>query len=117
MNDLRNRISLVGNCGQPPVLRFTEKTSVPVTDFTLAVNHGRSDDPEKQPLWFTVELWNATAERACEFVQKGARVLVEGRFDHEGWTDRDGKTRCRLMVADASFLVLSKPSDAGDPPA
>lgn len=121
--DLRNRIRLVGYCGQAPQLRFDQQGQA-VTTFRLGVDERRpeSQEPNTKPntLWFNVELWGRNAERACELVSKGAQVTVEGRLKVDEWTDRDGRARYTLVVANAEFMIhkdAARAAATNEPPA
>lgn len=112
MPDLRNEIRLVGNCGKPPVLKFKEPEGTPMTSFRLAVDD--KEDGKPITVWWTVELYGRTAERACDLVTKGAQVTVKGKFRLDVWgepTDR----KFSLVVAQADFIVHNK--TPADPPA
>jgi single-strand DNA-binding protein len=115
--DLRNRLRLYGNCGKAPQLRFNNSgDGSPVTSFRLAVDDSGGHGGEKTTTWFTVECWGNTAERACELISDGVYVTVEGKLRVEEWTDKDGRSRYTLVVAQADFLCHGKRA-ASDPPA
>src|SRR6267154_104886 len=95
-----NKITLVGNLGRDPELRYTPQ-GTPVCSFSLAPNERRKDKAgEMQDLttWFRVTLWGRQAETASQYLSKGRPVYIEGRLRVEEWTDRDGKPRHTLEV-------------------
>ena len=99
-----NKISLVGNLGKDPELRFTPQGHA-VCSFTLATNEKRKD-AEPITTWWKVTLWRHTAEAAAKYLTKGSQVYIEGRVSIEEWTDRDGKNRYTLDVqaTDMQFI-------------
>jgi single-strand DNA-binding protein len=118
MSDLRNRPRFTGNLGADPELRYTEGDGTPVCTFRMAVSRPKGDaTEEKQPLWFKVETWGKTAERAKEMLVKGSNVTVEGRFDVDEWTEDGGKPRFTLMLKNADFLLHSGGAKTAEPPA
>jgi single-strand DNA-binding protein len=128
-----NKITLVGNLGRDPELRYTPQ-GTPVCSFTVATNEKRKDragETQDHTTWFRVTLWGRQAETASQYLTKGRPIYVEGRLRLEEWTDRDGKQRYTLEVhatdmqfigggrADESTTTGSKqsPPDASSPDA
>jgi single-strand DNA-binding protein len=103
-----NKITLVGNLGRDPELRYTPQ-GTPVCSFTMATNERRRDKSgefQDQTTWFRVTLWGRQAETASQYLTKGRPVYIEGRLRIEEWTDRDGKQRYTLEVhaTDMQFI-------------
>lgn len=103
-----NRITIVGNLGRDPELRFTPQGTA-VCNFSLATNEKKRDkagEMQDVTTWFRVTLWNKLAENASKYLTKGSQVYIEGRLRVEEWTDRDGKNRFTLEVqaTDMQFI-------------
>lgn len=103
-----NKITLVGNLGKDPELRYTPQGNA-VCDFSMATNEKRRDkagEMQNVATWFRVTLWGKTAENAAKYLAKGTQVYIEGRLRVEEWTDRDGNHRQSLEVngTDMQFL-------------
>ena len=103
-----NKITLVGNLGRDPELRYTAQ-GTPVCSFSMATNERRKDktgEMQDQTTWFRVTLWGRQAETASQYLTKGKPVYIEGRLRVEEWTDRDGKPRFTLEVhaTDMQFI-------------
>jgi single-strand DNA-binding protein len=103
-----NKITLVGNLGKDPELRYTPQ-GTPVCSFSLATNEKRKDRTGQQQditTWFKVTLWGKQAETASQYLQRGKSVYIEGRLRQEEYTDRDGKPRTSLEVnaTDMQFI-------------
>lgn len=111
-----NKITLVGNLGRDPELRYTPQ-GTPVCSFTIATNERRKDKSgENQDVttWFRVTLWGRQAETASQYLTKGRPIYIEGRLRVEEWTDRDGKQRHTLEVhaTDMQFIGGGRGDDA-----
>ena len=93
------RVSLLGNMGADPEVRYTAK-GVQIVAIRVAVNQVRTGpDGERQENteWFRVRV----AGRQSEFVQrlsKGTRVLAIGRLDIGHYQSRDGESRTSFDV-------------------
>lgn len=103
-----NKITLVGNLGRDPELRYTAQ-GTPVCSFSMATNERRKDktgEMQDHTTWFRVTLWGRQAETASQYLQKGRPVYIEGRLRVDEWTDRDGKSRYTLEVhaTDMQFI-------------
>ncbi|HOF21871.1 MAG TPA: single-stranded DNA-binding protein, partial [Bacteroidales bacterium] len=75
-NSLRNRVSLIGNLGQDPLIRDLENGKK-VANFTIATNQGfRNADGQKvqETTWHNIVAWNGLAETAARYLKKGREV-------------------------------------------
>lgn len=107
------QITIVGNVGQDPEMRYTP-SGQPVTSFSLAVNKswvGADGQRQDKTLWFRVTCWRKLAETVSEYVKKGSKVLVVGEIEEaRPWTDKDGNSRASLEVTANTVRFLdSKP--------
>lgn len=99
-----NAVSLVGNLGKPPEVKYFESGAV-ICTFSLACKRNRSKDT----VWFDVECWDKQAEFAANFLQKGSKIAVTGeiRFDH--WNDKTtGLPRRKPVIRIDSIDSCSK---------
>ena len=110
------RVSLLGNLGADPEVRFSPK-GAQIVSFRVAVNQIRTGpDGERQENteWFRVRV----SGRQAEFVQrlgKGARVLVFGGLDIGHYQSKDGEQRTSFDVwADDVQAMSSARAFGGD---
>lgn len=111
-----NKITIVGNLGRDPELRYTPQ-GTPVCSFTVATNERRKDragEMQDVTTWFRVTLWGRQAETASQYLTKGRPIYIEGRLRVEEWTDRDGRQRYTLEVhaTDMQFIGGGRGEDA-----
>jgi single-strand DNA-binding protein len=93
------RVSLVGNLGADPELRYSQK-GAPIASFRVAVNQVRNGpDGERQENteWFRVRATGRLSDFA-QRLQKGTRVLVFGRLDISHYQSREGDARVGFDV-------------------
>ncbi len=110
-----NKITIVGNLGRDPELRYTPQGTA-VCSFTMASNERRKDKNGMQQdftTWFRVTVWGKQAETVSKYLSKGRSVYVEGRLHIEEWQDRDGKQRYTLEVnaTDVHFIDSGNASE------
>ena len=82
-----------GNLGRDPEMRYTPAGKA-VTDFSIAVNDRRSDDP----LWLDITCWDKLAEITNNHLNRGRSVLVDGRPSAHRWTQQDSQPRGKMKV-------------------
>jgi single-strand DNA-binding protein len=106
------RVSLLGNLGADPEIRYSQK-GTQIVSFRVAVNQIRTGpDGERQENteWFRVRC----AGRMAEFTQrltKGNRVLVCGRLDIGHYQAQTGEMRTSFDVwADEVQNVSARPT-------
>jgi single-strand DNA-binding protein len=110
-----NKITIVGNLGKDPELRYTPQGTA-VCSFTMATNEKRKDKNGMQQdftTWFRVTVWGKQAETVSKYLSKGRSVYVEGRLHIEEWQDKDGKQRYTLEVNGTDVHFIDSASSAG----
>src|SRR6266481_722818 len=95
-----NKITLVGNLGRDPELRYTPQ-GTPVCSFSLATNERRKDRATGEnndiTTWFRVTLWGRQAETASQYLTRGRPVYIEGRLRQPLTKNRIKKTSGLIM--------------------
>ena len=119
-----SKMILIGNLGSDPEMRYAPSGD-PVTNFSVAVNwrsRGRDgQEPVEKTDWFRVSAWGRLAETTNQFLAKGSKVYVEGRFSTSTWTGQDGQMRVtnEVRAQDVQFLTPRGQTDSvpgGAPP-
>jgi single-strand DNA-binding protein len=89
-----NTVTLVGNLTRDPELRFTQGGQA-VASFGLAVNRRYQQNGEWQEKvsFFNVTAWGQLGENAASSLQKGARIIVNGRLEQREYETREGEKR------------------------
>lgn len=93
------RVSLLGNLGADPELKYTQKGN-PMATFRVAVDQvDTTPEGERQERteWFRVRAMGRLAESA-QRLEKGMRVLVVGRLDINHFQSREGEARVGFDV-------------------
>jgi len=110
-----NRVVLVGNLTRKPELRYTSGGGTAVTDVGLAVNDRRKSATGEwieEVTFVDCTLWGRTAEIACEHLDKGSPILLEGRLKLDTW-ETDGQKRSKLKVVGERMQILRWPDRGG----
>lgn len=91
------QITLIGNLTDDPELRFTPSGAA-VANFTVAstprsFDKNTSEWKDGETLFLRCAVWRQAAENAAESLEKGMRVIVQGRLKARSYDDRDGNKR------------------------
>ena len=108
-----NKVMLIGNVGADPEMRYTPNGN-PVANFNMAVTYRRSsgDESSNDTEWFTITCWNKTAEIVNQYLTKGQKVFVEGRFQSREYVGQDGVQRRSYEIVASGVTLLTSKSDA-----
>ncbi|MFD6885886.1 single-stranded DNA-binding protein [Streptomyces sp. NPDC002886] len=90
-------ITVVGNLVDDPELRFTPSGAA-VAKFRVASTPRTFDKQtnewkDGESLFLTCSVWRQAAENVAESLQRGMRVIVQGRLKQRSYEDREGVKR------------------------
>ena len=105
-----NHITIMGRLTRDPELRRTG-SAVAVTSFTVAVDRdfGGKDGGERETDFIDCVAWRQTGEFVDKYFNKGSMIVVSGRLQIRGWTDKDGnKRRTAEVVAENVYFGESR---------
>src|ERR1700753_2540318 len=90
-------ITVVGNLVADPELRFTP-SGQPVATFRVASTPRFRDNASGEwkdgdSLFLTCNVWRQPAENVAESLQRGMRVIVQGRLRQRSYETREGEKR------------------------
>ena len=110
-----NHITIMGRLTRDPELRRTG-SGVAVASFTVAVDRdfASRESGERETDFIDCVAWRQTGEFVSKYFTKGSMIVVSGRLQIRGWTDKDGnKRRTAEVVADNCYFGESKRNDNG----
>lgn len=90
-------ITVVGNLVNDPELRFTPSGSA-VANFTIASTPKQFDKTsgefrDGETLFLRCSIWREAAENVAESLQKGMRVVAQGRLKSRSYDTKEGEKR------------------------
>src|SRR6516162_11749461 len=90
-------ITVVGNLVADPELRFTQ-SGQPVATFRIAstprvMDRQTNEWKDGDSLFLTCNVWRQAAENVAESLQRGMRVIVNGRLRQRSYETREGEKR------------------------
>jgi single-strand DNA-binding protein len=90
-------ITVVGNLTNDPELRFTPSGAA-VASFTVAstprtLDKATNEWKDGEALFLRCSVWRQAAENVAESLQRGARVIVQGRLKQRSFETKEGEKR------------------------
>lgn len=90
-------ITVIGNLTADPELRFTPSGSA-VANFQIAstprtLDRQSNEWKDGETLFLRASIWREAAENVAESLQKGMRVIVQGRLKSRSYDTKEGEKR------------------------
>ncbi len=105
-----NQVILMGRLTRDPEQRTTA-SGKNVVSFSIAVDRVGQDD---QADFFNITAWEKLGDLVMQYLQKGRRVLVQGRLRQDSWEDKEtGKRQSRIEVTATDVTFLDGPNNDG----
>ncbi len=108
MNNLRNRVQLIGHLGMNPEIKTLE-SGKKLVKFSMATNEtykNAKGEKVKDTEWHYIVAWNKTAEFAEMFLEKGKEVAIEGKLTTRSWEDEKGNKKYITEIVCSEILLL-----------
>lgn len=110
MNNLKNRVQLIGNLGKDPEVKHLDGGKT-MARFSIATSETyRNAKGEKiiDTQWHNIVAWGKQAEIVEKFLEKGKEIALEGKLLHRSYEDKDGQMKYVTEVQVNELLMLSK---------
>ncbi len=102
-----NKVTLIGNLGRDPEVRYTQSGTA-VCNITVAIGERRKDGDEwkEHTEWVNCVCFGKTAENVGQYLSKGRQVYVDGRMQTRKYQDKNGQDRWTTEVVANQVLFL-----------
>lgn len=110
MNNVKNKVQLIGNLGNAPEVKVLDGGKK-LARMSLATNETyKNAKGEKitETQWHNVIAWDKAAEIVEKYFTKGLEVLIEGKLVNRSYTDKEGIKRYATEVQANELLILTK---------
>jgi len=113
MNELKNKVQLIGNLGKAPEIKNTE-SGKKLARFSIATNethYNAKGEKVVETQWHNLIAWGKVADVVEKYLSKGTEVAIEGKLMNNNFTDKDGNKKYYTEVQVHELLLLGgKPS-------
>ncbi len=108
MNNLRNKVQLIGNIGTEPEIRKLANGKS-FARFSLATNESYTNkDGEKvrETQWHNLVAWGKQAEIIEKYLSKGREIAIEGKLTSRSYEDKEGAKKYVTEIVVNELLML-----------
>lgn len=108
MNNLRNKVQLIGNLGQAPEIVSFENGNklAKVRLATNAYYKNASGEKVTETQWHSLVAWGKQADIFEKYTQKGQEVAIEGKLITRSFETKEGEKRYRTEIQVNEVLLL-----------
>ena len=110
MKNLRNRVQIIGNLGDNPILSETAN-GIKYSKISVATNSvfiNKNGEKIKETQWHPVILWGKKAEFVCDYIEKGQEICIEGNLNYRSYKDDQDIKRNVFEIIGKEVLLLRK---------
>lgn len=110
MNNLRNKVSLIGNLGTNPEVKVFDsgKKKVRLSLATSDKYQNGNGEKVEQTEWHNLIAWGKLADIAEKYLQKGSELAVEGKLTYKSYEDKNGEKKYFTEILVNEFIMLGK---------
>lgn len=104
-----NKIMLIGNLGADVDYKETDN-GLAIAKFSVATNEtykNKDDETVEKTEWHRITAFGRLAEICQEYLKKGDKVFIEGKFQTSKWTDKEGNDVTSRGVVASQMIMLS----------
>ena len=108
MNNLKNKVQLIGNLGMNPEIK-TLDSGKKLAKFSIATNESYKNakgEKVEDTQWHNLVAWGKTADIIEKYLQKGNEVAIEGKLNNRTYDDKDGNKRYITEIVVNELLML-----------
>jgi len=108
MNNLKNKVQLIGNLGNNPEILNLD-SGKKVAKFSIATNESYKNakgEKVEDTQWHNLVAWGKTVDIIEKYLKKGNEVAVEGKLTHRSYDDKDGNKRYVTEIVVNDILML-----------
>ena len=107
-----NKVIISGNLGQKPEVRKANSGNS-VGNFSVATNQRvkKGDEWVDNTEWHRIVVFGKTAENCERFLDKGSKVIVEGRIQYRSYEDKEGTQRTATEIVASNVEFMTKPEN------
>ena len=108
MNNLKNKVQLIGNLGMNPEIKILE-SGKKLAKFSIATNESYKNakgEKVEDTQWHNLIVWGKTANIVEQYLQKGNEVAIEGKLSNRSYDDKDGNKRYITEIVVNELLML-----------
>lgn len=108
MNNLRNKVQLIGNLGLAPEIVSFENGNK-LAKIRLATNEfykNAKGEKVQETQWHSLIAWGKQADIFEKYIKKGQEIAIEGKLITRSYETKEGEKRYRTEIQVSELLML-----------
>ena len=102
-----NKVILLGNIVRDIEIKYINNNPLAQTAIAVTKKYKNSQGvAQEETLFIDINFWGRTADVAYQYLEKGAKVLIEGELKLEQWAGFDGTKRSKHVVNVSKLEML-----------
>ena len=109
MNNLRNKVQLIGHLGMDPEVKAINGKSK-LAKFSLATNEvykNAKGEKVNETQWHNLIAWGKTADFVEKYLVKGIEVVIEGKLVNSNYTDKNDIKRYVTEIQVNEMVIVT----------
>lgn len=109
MNNLRNKVQLIGHLGADPEVKTTASKNK-LVKFTLATNEtykNAKGEKVQETQWHNLHAWGKNADFVEKYLAKGMEVVIEGKLINSNYTDKQDVKRYVTEIQVNELVIVA----------
>jgi len=107
-----NRVQIIGNLGQDPVIRNTQNSKVANLSVGTTEKYKKDNEWQETTEWHRVSIWGKLADVCEKYLSKGSKVYIEGSLSTRKYTDKDNIERYSTDIKGYKMLMLDSKGES-----
>ena len=110
MNNLRNKVQLIGHLGADPEIKTFDsgKKKVRLSLATSENYKSATEEKVEQTQWHNLIAWDKTADIAEKYLHKGSELAIEGKLSYRSYDDKNGEKKYITEIVVNELVMFGK---------
>lgn len=115
MNNLNNKVQLIGKLGNDPEVKTTanNKKVVRLRLATNEIRYNKEGEKTEETQWHNLIVWGGLAGICEKYLKKGEEIAIEGRLSYRMYTDKDNNKQFITEITVNELLMMRNNRKAG----
>lgn len=102
-----NKVIMIGHLARDIELRYTQgSVAIGSTGIAVTRKYTLNGEKREETCFIDITFFGKQAEIANQYLNKGSKLLIEGRLKFEQWQDNNGQNRSKHSIAVESMEML-----------
>ena len=102
-----NKVIMIGHLARDIELRYTQgSVAIGSTGIAVTRKYTLNGEKREETCFIDITFFGKQAEIANQYLNKGSKLLIEGRLKFEQWQDNNGQNRSKHSITVESMEML-----------